>query len=708
MSQFVSLAEAAEYLGVSKGTLRNWDKSGKLTATRNPANDYRQYDMDQLIKFKSQYVKSEEQIEHEEPIAQHHESDSKEIKSVIGRLHRILRDSYTTSDIMERFDEMSKLIFVSMMRNSSNPSFLNESLSDEERANIVKREYVKLITQTGIEAKGFDEIKLDSRTICECIDTLANFRLSNALADVKGLAYEEIIQGTFDKSDNQQFFTPREVVSFIANMMADKIYGTICDPACGTGGFLIEAARHNKDATYIGIEIDSRLSWITEMNMRLHGIDRGIIHHFESPGSLGSEASCMFGTVDIIMTNPPFGSDYTDKRVLSHFELGRRKKSRRRGILFLEQSFNLLKPGGILAIVIDQGVLNSASTTDVRRYLLDRFDFLAVVDLPDVTFMPYATVSTSILFLQKRNGVSKEAKKVFYAKADKVGRKSNGDIDYLYSDNGDVSLNSDLSTIISAWRNYCQTQEIEDGEICYVCDFDNEPFDNPSCRLDYAFHHPVRLQSIKDIEDASYPLIPLGEICTERNSTYLPASNLDCPTITMTGLANIEPYTGRYNRIPTVSASVKSAVKLYRPGDVVFAKMRPVLRKVFFAASEDEGFVSSECTVFTVRTDENMRPIIRPELLASILRSDFVFGQIMHLISGSGRPRVNNKDLRKILIPILPESLQVQLLAELSANAELAIKLRNNANSLIQEADQIERDGLSGLIEHAMKEKKYA
>lgn len=702
MVQFISLSEAADFLEVSKGTLRNWDRSGKLIAKRNPANGYRQYDMDDLLALKASMTFSEGNTE--QPSGHIAKRDSKEIKAIVSKLHNVLRDSDASSDIMERFDEISKLLFLALLDTNSCCTDCAACLDKDEYANSIRLRYKEMIEAYDIDTQGlFDSINLSSQAIVKCMEILSDAEINEMQADIKGLAYEEVIKGTFDKSDNQQFFTPETIVTFMVDMFASRLCGTVCDPACGTGSFLIEAARRQGEARYLGLEVDPRLAWVSEMNMCLHGIGESNIQYLENAGSLGECATSLFGTVDVILTNPPFGSDYSDSEVLSRFELGRGRKSRRRGILFLEQSCNILKDGGVVAIIIDQGVLNSSSTVDVREYLLSKFDFLAIVDLPDTAFMPYATVSTSILFMRKKDAKSARGRKVFYAKAANVGRKANGDPDYIYSNDGTSRLNSDLPEIVSAWKSYEATGELPFADHWYVCDFDNEPFENPSLRLDYAFHHPMRMESVKNINSCSYPMMSLAELCVERNESYLPSSNPDVSMILMTGLANIESFTGRFTQVPTAAASVKSAVKKYEPGDIVFAKMRPLLRKIAYMSSENPGFVSSECAVFTVRKDAEGNYAIKPELLAAILRSDFVFGQIVHLVSGSGRPRISNKDLRKILIPVLPAEAQATLMAEIVANTELAIRLRNKAEAMLEEASQIERDNMSSLVSRAFK-----
>src|SRR5262249_22546097 len=161
--------------------------------------------------------------------------------------------------------------------------------------------------------------------------------------------------------------------------------------------------------------------------------------------------------VDVIVTTPPFGSDLADRRALSAFELGQGRTSRRRGVLFLERCLELLKPGGVLAIVLDDSVLNGPSNTDAPQMVLDRARPVAVVRLPGTAFLPYASVKASVLFLQKNGGRKRSLVRergTFFAQAESVGRKANGEgLVRLNTTTNRMEVDSDLPEILRRWRN---------------------------------------------------------------------------------------------------------------------------------------------------------------------------------------------------------------------------------------------------------------
>lgn len=691
MSNSVSLTEAASFLGVSKATLRNWDNDGKLSAIRNPVNGYRMYDLDELIKLKKALGNNTITERIQESIV-----DSKTVKRTISKLHSIIRDSDANSNIITRFDEISKLLFVKLYteKNGENIFERRNQESDDMYLFRIQHLYESSIKESKIKiAEIFSRILLPAETLIKCGKELCKINLSFADCDVKGIAYEDTIRGTFDKSDNQQYFTPYQIVDFIVEMMQDNLQGIVCDPACGTAGFLTKVDRYNSKTSLLGLEVDERLAWVASLNLLIHGNGKFDVQALPNGGSLGEKAKDYYNKIDCIITNPPFGSDYTDSHILNNFALGRGRASRRRGILFIEQAWNLLKENGTIAIIIDQGVLNSGSNLDVRQFILSHFKVLAVIDLPDTAFMPYANVSSSILVLQKVTGIV-EQPLTFFAKSQNIGRKSNGDDDLIYLDSGSSHLNSDLPEILEQWKKHRMGIAIQSNN-CFTANITQNIFNDSSSRLDFVYHHPFRKESMLLLKQSNYTLYSLAEICIERNESYIPAADSEATTIMFTGLANIESYNGKVTQVITPAASIKSAVKRYECNDIIFSKMRPALRKAAVIQFTDGGFVSSECSVFMVRTDNNNVPIIDPTLLSIILRSDFVYGQIMGCVTGIGRPRINSKDLRNIKIPIPPKDIQERALLSMNTTQISIAQLREKALLLQNEAANLEQSAIN-------------
>ena len=632
--------------------------------------------------------------------------DVRATRTFVCRLHKILRDHDSHSNIIERFDELTKLLFLKLV--SDPDSTIDQSLErrppeeNKAYASRIRAGYAEAAEKhSNIVPTTFATLRMSDRAICECATALAQVSfIKKGGLDVKGLAYEEVIKNTFDKNDNQQFFTPPTIVKFMVEMMSEGLKGDVCDPASGTAGFLIEVLKSGVPVSSLtALEVDERLAWVSGMNLFIHGAPKTRAHWLPHDGTLGRDAERFFGKFDAIITNPPFGSDFTDPSLLPTYHLGGERTSRRRGILFLERCRQLLKSGGMLAFIIDEGVLNLPSAEDVRHFITGSFKVHAIVSLPETAFMPYATVNASILFLQKIGRNKLKHYPTFFAKAEKVGRKGNGDDDYIYDEAGGKRMNSDLLSIVDFFRSFQQTRKVPSSELAYAADLrSNLRNDENGWRLDFRFHHPSRKLIRLQLACAKGRLMAISEICQERKQTVVPSRGLADQTILYTGLAHIEAASGVAHQVPTPANSLKSSVKRYEPGDIIFARMRPNLRKVALMDFNEGGYVSPECIVLTVN-ERDGRPIIDPVLLSVLLRSDLVYDQVMHLIAGIGRPRLAVGDLRRVVIPSASYAAQEQWRLRYVSDMSAVESLRRKAEKMLAGAARMEHETVERLAQ---------
>lgn len=709
MSDRLKIGEAAEFLGVSKETLRNWDRSGKLSAERDPNSNYRLYDLDKLIQMKA---KSESEVTEGGSVVSESASNQKtlfaersseshtrqDLQKLVWKMSAAFRDSLG-GGLLERFEEITKLLYAKLY---------DEQKSQEDRRFFRKEEPVEdtyqristLYTEAYDElpddfSGGRRELGEDKRAIAEVVELLQEVELQNISVDIKGVVFEELVKDTFEKSENQQFFTPRQVVETIVAAVNPQPDELICDPGCGTGGFLIGASEHIKqgdhkpeeDGGLVGIEIDRRMAWVAQMNLVMHGDGRGRVYRLPNGGSLShSEMDDVMPpeSVDVILTNPPFGSEVKRDDILSEYSLGKGRDSRRRGVLFLERCIELLKPGGRAGIIIEDSVLNGASNDDVRNYVLDHCSVEAVISLPEETFMPYATVEASILLLEKKEGVDQSG--IFMADVEKVGKKSNGDPDYRLDDptSEEPELDSELPEVVEAWWDYRSdgASAIEHLRpkifTCPPRRFGRQNGERRETRLDVQYHHPSRNTAEKTLGRSEYPVHKLGELVVFRNDRAVPNDEDPRGVWKYMGLGDIEAETGRYQVRSVLGREVKSSVRRFEGGDIVFSKMRPKLRKcVLIDSEEDGGYASSECYVMrtpeaaledpelresAVKRKAITESMVVPEYLALMLRSDIVYGQLVYQVTGVGRPRVNKSTILNIQIPLPPEGIQREII----------------------------------------------
>lgn len=234
--------------------------------------------------------------------------------------------------------------------------------------------------------------------------------------DTKGDLYEYMLGKIASAGQNGQFRTPRHIIKLMVEMMAPTPGDTICDPACGTAGFLVAAAEyldtHHRDAiykdadaakrfnhdTFHGFDFDSTMLRVGSMNMLLHGVENPAI---ENRDSLSEGHAGVAGQFSLILANPPFAGSLDYESTAK--DLQQIVKTKKTELLFLALFLRLLKPGGRAAVIVPDGVLFGSSKAHkaLRRMLVEEQKLDGIVSMPSGVFRPYAGVSTAILLFTK-------------------------------------------------------------------------------------------------------------------------------------------------------------------------------------------------------------------------------------------------------------------------------------------------------------------
>lgn len=235
--------------------------------------------------------------------------------------------------------------------------------------------------------------------------------------DTNGDLYEYLLSKIASAGVNGQFRTPRHIIELMVTMTAPTPEDEICDPACGTAGFLVAASEYVRDqhpsamtdsrqrqrfhrSMFHGYDFDSTMLRIASMNMLMHGIESPDIRYRDSLSEGASEDSERF---TLILANPPFAGSLDYEGVSA--DLQRVVKTKKTELLFLALFLKLLKPGGRAAVIVPDGVLfgSTKAHKELRRILVEDQKLDAVVKLPSGVFKPYAGVSTAIIFFTKTN-----------------------------------------------------------------------------------------------------------------------------------------------------------------------------------------------------------------------------------------------------------------------------------------------------------------
>lgn len=453
----------AEYVVIIAGATRRVldvsDKYGALEREQNILADLpKAYGKPQEFRF---YKGTEYDIK---PV------DREDLISAIKKCHQTLWGGGRLSP-PTAFGELCKIIFVKISdeqkpRKNGEP-YQFQIKTHEPASKLAKRINELYDEQKVKDPEVFTEsIKVDDRVLRTVVSHLEAINLNKTDLDVKGVAFEQFMDGFF-KGDFGQYFTPRPIIEFCVKMMKPEHDWDVLDPSCGSGGFLLHALdymRKQADEYYekssiehfnywhdfaakhlYGIEINDEIARVAKMNMIVHDDGHTNVISHDALESIEKMYAHNRGFVkdkfDLILTNPPFGStiNRAQKPYLESFELGnvidkKGKKTPRKNqsseVLFIERIWQFLKSKtGKAAIVLPDGILTNSSMRYVRDFILEKFQLLAVVSLPQCAFAHFgAGVKASIVFVRKRgtNETPDDNEPIFMASPEFIGYDATG------------------------------------------------------------------------------------------------------------------------------------------------------------------------------------------------------------------------------------------------------------------------------------------
>lgn len=380
------------------------------------------------------------------------------------------------------FDEISKLLITKLYDERFTPAgehYKFQIGTYEESKDVAKR--IREIYET-VQKKNADvfkaKLELPDAMIFRIVEHLQDISLRNTDLDAKGRAFENFL-GKLFRGEYGQYFTPRQIVEFMVEVIDPDEDDYLIDPACGSGGFLLYSMRHvlnkvtekykedketinrlNWDFSHkqiFGIEINDRIARVAMMDMVIHEDGHSNVecnNALISYKDFDPAKKIKPNKYDIVLTNPPFGAVVKDEDILKDFELGKNRKAQRTEILFIERCLDLLKSGGKMGIVLPDGILTNSSLQYVRDFIIRNAKILAVVSLPQLAFISSgAGVKASLLFLQKKKeGEEATNYPIFMAIAEHIG----------YDATGRPDIN-DLPKILEEWRKFLKNPKTYSG-----------------------------------------------------------------------------------------------------------------------------------------------------------------------------------------------------------------------------------------------------
>jgi type I restriction enzyme M protein len=361
---------------------------------------------------------------------------------------------------VDPFEEIFKLIYAKLYdewRGINDPSYQLEFFVGDRSPEQVKRAVSNLLEGAKREWPGVfeptDKIELRNDHLKVCVSFLEKIKLFNSNLQIIDEAFEYLIPQVSKKKEGQ-FFTPRPVIDMVVKILNPKANEFVIDPACGSAGFLLHSvmwvaggvisgkplptsAQNFAQNKIYGIDFAPKAVKIAKAINLIVGDGKSHIykdnslapHTWEDETKAGlrsrllrfpndpekdreNQEKFLFFDFDVLMTNPPFAGTVKERDILRLYKLaeknGRLVNKIGRHILFLESCLHFLKPGGRMAIVLPQGLLNNTNAEYIRRFVIDEARILAVVGLHGNTFKPHTGTKTSVLFLRKYTDAERE------------------------------------------------------------------------------------------------------------------------------------------------------------------------------------------------------------------------------------------------------------------------------------------------------------
>lgn len=300
---------------------------------------------------------------------------------------------------------------------NKDPETMLELFTKSKRGSLNIFEHMKQVGSTGgVFAQYMKDATFDikkPRLLDQVVQLVDKIKMEDR--DTKGDLYEYMLSKIATAGTNGQFRTPRHIIKMMVDMVEPKKDDTICDPSCGTAGFLVIAGEHIHDKhkdwfleksfrehynkkMFSGIEFDNTMLRIGAMNLQLHGIENPNLIAKDALSEANADIRDEF---TLILANPPFkGSldyDAVESSILKTVE------TKKTELLFLGLMLRMLKTGGRCAVIIPDGVLFGSSNAhkQIRREIIKNNKLDAIISMPSGVFKPYAGVSTAVMIFTK-------------------------------------------------------------------------------------------------------------------------------------------------------------------------------------------------------------------------------------------------------------------------------------------------------------------
>jgi type I restriction enzyme M protein len=647
-------------------------------------------------------------------------ADLNELRTKFKRCHDAIWEG-GKRDPAEAFSEMSKLMFSKIYdeRFTKVGEYYKFQVGSGELPEIVAKRVKDLYKEAQKKEPNVfnEELKVDDGVIFEVVKVLQDISLIHTDLDSKGRAYEEFLGKVF-RGELGQFFTPREVIEFMVKFVDPRYDDIVMDPACGSGGFLLYSIRHIAEKAkrefgsdertierivwdfshqnVFGIEVNERIARVAMMDMVIHDDGHTNIEcqdalmpysRFDPRKGINKEK------YDLVLTNPPFGAIEKREEILKLFELGKGRKEQKKEILFIERCLDLLRPSGIVGIIVPDGILANPTLKYVRDWIERKAKIIAVISLPPETFIPFGSFQkASILFLQKKKDDNDvQPKETFMAMVEYVG----------YDSTGKPTKHNDLEeVVIKRWEMFLDGKlkppkikllklskileefPIDEEEKGFIVSFDEL---KNAKRWDVEHFRPKIKDLIYTLEAAKCPkLKDLVNVYRDK------ASEQDLQEETLKYIEKIDGKSGElvFNE-GTIHEIPKGARFKFRKDTLVVSRINAKIGCIAIVPEQLDGILGTN-EYYGLEIKDPSEVLI--EYLHEILRSEIVKQQIIARTSGL-YSRINEKELLELRVPLPPIKVQEKIKQAKKEAYELRLKaMKREQEALIKVVKNVENN----------------
>ena len=597
-------------------------------------------------------------------------------------------------------DEIIKLIFCKYELEDKETNDTN----DVALASLYRKTFKSVLEQhKDIYQDESCELELDPVSI-KYIDTKLNeLDMHNMERDIIGDAYEIFI-GDAIKGQSGQFFTPQNAAEALVKMVAPDPNSKVIDPACGAGGFLVATMKYwnqkgsvyDKDVLY-GIDKDGYLTRLSKIHLACMGQDTTTIKCADSLVWDEKVLGLRDSQYDIVLTNPPFGVNIQagTPETLSKFGLAYKYRKTKEGesvktetlneavapqVVFMEQSVNIVKPGGTIGIVVPESMISNKKYSFVVDYLLEKCYIRAIIGMPDELFKTSGKggthTKTCLLVLEKKKKPDDGDYNIFMAEAKWCGHDSRGR----------AIPKDDIPEIIKTYSQFQDSEEFDNSKLGFVIKR-SQIENNVLAPRAYVF----AIQNSETFEE-SHTMVSIGQLIKEKVIEVTTGNEVgklaygtgDIPFVRTSDISNWEIKSDPKHLLSEDIYNSLAEKQDVREGDILMVKDGSYLIGTCAMITKYDTRIVYQSHLYKIRVIDESKYNLDKYYLLAVLSSEFVRQQIVSKTFSQDIINSLGDRLKELIIPISKDKKHIDKIARMTRKAiedsiearELAKKVR--------------------------------